>query len=518
LRGPVDQPIHIKSFAEFQQHFGGLWQPSLLSYAIEQFFEQGGRHAVVVRVVNGGAPPTITLPCETGALTLRALSPGTREYLRAAVDYDNLSAHGGDDSENTRDCFNLIVQRVRSHGSERIEVQETFRRVSIDSGTQRYVVNALMESKLVRVHGEVPKTRPNPTYQLSAKASGGYVNSANDGDDGAALTDYDIIGSANAQTGLFALSSVDNIAYVYIPPLTRDTEVGASTLLVAERFCRERRALLIVDPPPSWDSVDHAMTGMQSLNFHSEHAVMFFPRLVVTDRLRARAETFPNGGAVAGMLARTEEQRPVWAMDAPEPEQILRAGVRLHVGLSELDRWRLAMHGVNTLRTTRSAAVVKLVPRTLAGGINSAADWGYLSPQRLASFIVNSIERGTRWVVWSSCEPSVWPKVTRQATEFLNDMAAMGAFPAAPNDRAFMVVCDQRVNSESEIAAGKLKILLALAGTRPGQYHGFLITHSRDGSTIKSASINQLEMPVVPEPKVLSVASGENSAPSRSIS
>jgi uncharacterized protein len=43
LRGPVNRPIFIKSFAEFQHVFGGLWQPSLLGYAIEQFFDNGGR-------------------------------------------------------------------------------------------------------------------------------------------------------------------------------------------------------------------------------------------------------------------------------------------------------------------------------------------------------------------------------------------------------------------------------------------------------------------------------------------
>ena len=52
LRGPINQPTIINSFTEFQQEFGGLWQPSMLSYAVEQFFDQGGRQAIVVRVAN----------------------------------------------------------------------------------------------------------------------------------------------------------------------------------------------------------------------------------------------------------------------------------------------------------------------------------------------------------------------------------------------------------------------------------------------------------------------------------
>jgi len=503
LRGPVNQPVHIASFAEFQQEFGGLWQPSTLSYAVEQFFEQGGRHAVVVRVVNGGAPPTIALPCGSETLALQALAPGTREFLRAAVDYDNL---GATEDEHARDSFNLVVQRVRAPGSERIEVQETFRRVSVDPGTQRYVANVLLESKLVRVRGAVPKQRPEPTFQPGARHLVGYALSSNDGDDGLPLTDYDIIGSAKDRTGLFALSGVDDIAYVYIPPLARDTDIGASTLLVCERFCRDRRALFIVDPPASWTSLDRALGGMEAFGFRSEHAVMFYPRLIATDRLRGRSEVFPNGGAVAGMLARGEEQRPVWSVDAPEPEHVLRSGARLSVSMTEMERWRLATHGVNSLRATRSPSAVRLVPRTLAGGVNSVVDSGYLAPQRLVSFIVGSIERGTRWVVWSHCERAVWSRVTRQVEEFLADLATLGAFPAAPADRAYLVVCDERVNADADIAAARLNILVAFAGSRAGQYHGFLVTHCTSGSSVKRVSVNQLELPIVPEPHIESIA------------
>lgn len=42
LKGPLNRPIPVSSFAEYTQYFGGLWQPSTLSYAVEQFFENGG--------------------------------------------------------------------------------------------------------------------------------------------------------------------------------------------------------------------------------------------------------------------------------------------------------------------------------------------------------------------------------------------------------------------------------------------------------------------------------------------
>ena len=154
LKGPVGQPLAVGSFAEFQQHFGGLWQPSTLSYAVEQFFENGGREARIVRVANGARPPTLTLPAASGALRLVAINPGSREYLRASVDYDGLAAA-------EHEHFNLVVQRVRTAGSELVEDQEIYRRVSVAPTSGRFVGDVLLESRLVRVLGEAPAQRPD---------------------------------------------------------------------------------------------------------------------------------------------------------------------------------------------------------------------------------------------------------------------------------------------------------------------------------------------------------------------
>ncbi len=166
LRGPLHQPIVIRSFADFQQHFGGLWQPSPLSYAVEHFFEQGGRQAVIVRVANGAAPVTLSLKCARETLRLEARAPGTREFLRASIDYDHVES--GDEQ-----TFNLVIQRVRSPGSERVEEQETFRGLSVDPQSPRFITSVLLESDLMRVRGSVPMSRPDRTLMAGHQPAGG---------------------------------------------------------------------------------------------------------------------------------------------------------------------------------------------------------------------------------------------------------------------------------------------------------------------------------------------------------
>src|ERR1700690_215423 len=73
LRGPVNQAVVIRSFTDFQHIFGGLWQPSSLSYAVEQYFDNGGAEAVIVRVQNGPRPSTLSLPAGSETLQLRAV-------------------------------------------------------------------------------------------------------------------------------------------------------------------------------------------------------------------------------------------------------------------------------------------------------------------------------------------------------------------------------------------------------------------------------------------------------------
>jgi phage tail sheath protein FI len=485
LKGPLNRPIPVSNFAEYTQHFGGLWQPSTLSYAVEQFFENGGREAYIVRVANGARAPTLTLPAGKERLQLVALNPGSREYLRASVDYDGIG-------ENEPDRFNLVLQRVRAANSELIEEQEIFRRLSVLEETGRGVATILMDSRLARVVGEVPAQRPDRSVRNPDSPIVGYINSNADGDDGAPLTDYDIIGSATDGTGIFALRFVTGFNLLCIPPLSRDTDVGMSTLVIAARFCRDRHAMLVVDPPSKWTSATTALTELRDWPFRSENAVMFYPRVVALDRLRGRHETFGSCGAAAGMIARADETWPVWAA-AESEEAILRPGLRPASVVTDHERTRLAQAGVNTLVAVRSSGKSSANQRTLAAGSSASPDWKYLSARRLALFLTASIERGTRWLIFEQNAPAAWKRAREQVETFLESLDTQGAFAGSMPEESYFVICDERVNQPRTIAEGKVKLLFGIATTKPGDFHAWLITHQPGGvSTCRPSHPNRL--------------------------
>ncbi|HVC30887.1 MAG TPA: hypothetical protein VND24_06845 [Steroidobacteraceae bacterium] len=485
LKGPMHRPVMVASFAEFQQVFGGLWQPSTLSYAVEQFFDHGGGRALIVRVANGARPPTITLPAGPATLRLAGVNPGSREYLRASVDYDGLP-----DADTDR--FNLVIQRVRSAGSELIEDQEIFRRASLRPDSGRCVADLLLQSRLARAVEPLPAQRPDRSPGPGGSAIG-YAFSNADGDDGGQLTDYDIIGSAAAGTGLFALSAADGFNFLCIPPLSREQDVGLSSLLVAARYCRERHAMLIVDPPGSWTTARAALDGMRTWPFRSDNAVMYYPRVQSLDRLRGRVETFACCGAVAGMLARSDDTCPLWsAVDSGE--LALRPGVQPAIPVCEADRLRLAQIGVNTLSMPRAAAGsgARADARTLAAGGSGFADWKYLAARRLGLWVAASIERGTRWVLLEQNGPATWTRARSLVETFLEVLAEQGAFAGADAADRYFVICDERVNRPSTIADGRVNLLFGLATSGPGEFDTWLVTHHPAGNRVRPVSVNRL--------------------------
>ncbi|MDD4653621.1 MAG: phage tail sheath subtilisin-like domain-containing protein, partial [Methanothrix sp.] len=49
-RGPVNEPVTINNFGDFERVFGGIWLKSTMSFAVRDFYMNGGSQAIVVRL------------------------------------------------------------------------------------------------------------------------------------------------------------------------------------------------------------------------------------------------------------------------------------------------------------------------------------------------------------------------------------------------------------------------------------------------------------------------------------
>jgi uncharacterized protein len=484
LKGPVNESVSIGSFVEFQQKFGGLWNGSTLPHAVEQFFEHGGERALIVRVVSSGRAPTIDLPAGDDRLVLVGICPGSREYLRASVDYDGINPQD-------TDLFNLVVQRLRAPGSELVENQESFRRVSVFPGSAREVGRMLASSSLVRVKGHVPQERPQITRGPDPRSLIGYIECHQDGQDGQLLSDYDLIGSEAAHSGVFALQGGAPFNFLYFPPPAPDRDLGISALVVGVRFCRDHHALLLVDPPLAWKTARDALEGIRDWAFHSHDALMFFPRLTAMDRLHGRLDSFAPSAAAVGLLVRDDRSAAgVWSDDV-EPA-LLRPPAQPSVWVDRLQRLQLAQRGVNSLRATRTAARDVAAPHTLAGEYSAGLDDRLLSARRLALYVSASVERGTSWVAQEGNSARSRDRVCRQVERFLLQLAEYGAFAGQERNRDYFVICDERLNGALELANGEFRLVFGYRSKHGLARQAWLVVHRAGGSQTRPASLNQL--------------------------
>src|SRR5579859_1019866 len=115
-RGLDNYATQIFSFADFERAFGGLAANSELSYAVQQFFLNGGTTAWVVRVpANNATAASVKLLTGTGggatvALTATLRSSGKwSDQVIIDVDYDGVA-----DTKS----FNLTITDLASNTSE----------------------------------------------------------------------------------------------------------------------------------------------------------------------------------------------------------------------------------------------------------------------------------------------------------------------------------------------------------------------------------------------------------------
>lgn len=461
LRGSVDDPVRIQSFSDFTRQFGGLWNKSTMSYAVQQYFLNGGQDAIIVRVQNGATTATITL----GTLELEASSPGEwGKTLRATVDFLTK------DPSNP-DLFNLTIQQFENASSStepgEVVATETLRNLSISEDSSKFY-KKVIEEESVLVEVATPLTARPP--EGSANATGGG--------DGNEITDDQISADglqANRQ-GLYALDKADLFNLLCIPPLTRETDVGIDTTLAkAAKYCKDKRAMLIVDPPSTWNTIATAVTGIDAVRSalganNATNVAVYFPRLKMADPLQEnRTQEFVPCGAVAGIFARTDTQRGVWK--APAGIDASFAGVReFSYKMNDGENGRLNPIGLNCLRVFPVYGQVVWGARTLAGADQLGSEWKYVPVRRFALFLEESLYRGSKWVVFEPNDEPLWAQIRLNIGVFMNDLFRQGAFQGKSPAEAYFVKCDKETTTQSDINKGIVNIIVGFAPLKPAEF------------------------------------------------
>ena len=457
LRGPVDEPVTITGFVDFERIFGGLWVESALGFAVRDFFNNGGSRAIIVRMYQApeeGARSHALI--EAGTLLLQARDPGVwGNALQVQVDDDALEA----------DAFSLSV---RDTATGQLEV---FRGVSVVPGHPRQVDRVLLnESRLMVVAGALPDAKPAatmcPVLESGMAAPEGLLSGAS------------FIGAASMaeKRGLHALDQADLFNILCIPPyIARGDDmlggdVDREVVVAAASYCEGRRAMLLVDAPSTWGDAAAAATGIKGVGTASRNAALFFPRLMEPIAERGgQVSALAPCGAIAGILARTDVNRGVW--ETPAGIDTALNGVEgLSLAISDAENRLLNPLGINCLRAMSAAGRIVWGARTLHGDDREGAEWKYIPVRRTALYIEESVYRGTQWAVFEPNDEPLWAQIRLNVGAFLHNMFRQGAFQGMTPSEAYFVKCDRETTSREDSNRGIVNITVGFAPLRPAEF------------------------------------------------
>lgn len=526
--GPINLPVTLNSFGDFERAFGGLAVDYPLGYAVRDFFLNGGGQAVVVRLYKN--PDTVADATSTivvDGLDFKAKYPGnwgqklrvtldvqvsgevrTKLNLAAADALFNLTVRHGSRSEKFLNLTNNVqsarrVDRVLASESNLLAftwpnaaptlpltvaaatAYAELLAAPSDVGKQTAYANAakvLVDAASTAETALATALAANPQVPAditTARAALATAEAAFKGDNGKALAQAaDFEGSQNDKTGLYALDKVDLFNLLVIPPDARGSDVPNTFYQTAIAYAKARRAFVLVDSPVAWSAnpdtaAASALAGFDALGLSGEsarNAALYFPLLKEADPLRdGQLDNFVPSGAVAGIFARTDASRGVWKAPAGLDASI--NGIQgLNVVLNDAENGQLNPAGINVLRAFPGSGRVVWGARTLRGADKLADEWKYVPVRRTALFIEESLYRGTQWVVFEPNDEPLWAQIRLNIGAFMHNLFRLGAFQGSTPKDAYFVKCDKETTTQNDINSGVVNIVVGFAPLKPAEF------------------------------------------------
>lgn len=502
-----------------------------LPYAVEQFFINGGSRAYIMRVAAEGAAAAKATagvlqieaanPGEWGnkiRVTVEASSKAKTQVI--AVNGADLKLKNAD-GFNQGDVVELFDGKAKAYATivssldnivtldtpctlnvadEKIgtpkyiktceltltvkldDVVETYANVSLCPEAGNFVSARARKSDLVTIAvteakaPAAPKEGKDEKAPAPAKAGvtpielagGAAVIALAGGSDGkvANVSPNVYMGEDNGpgkRSGLAAFLENVDVSIMAIPGVTAP-EVQAALIAHCEN-CKSCFAIL--DVPIDRKKTNDVVEFRDM--YDTTYAAMYHPWLEMFDPLAKRSAYFPPSGAMAGIYARTDNERGVHKAPANE---IVRGCTGLSCNYNEGEQDILNPKGVNLVRAFTGRGIRVWGARTMS----SNGLWKYVNVRRLYIYIEESIKANTNWVVFEPNSEVLWGRVTRTIEMFLATCWRSGALAGSTPSEAYFVECGPTTMTQDDIDNGRLICNIGIAAVKPAEFVIFRIT------------------------------------------
>lgn len=464
-RGPTTATL-ITDWNTYKRTYGDLKNAYDLGYAVYHFFANGGRACYVVRVVgtSGTTPdtaekqdvpyyPTGSSNPSSPLFDVAAVSDGTWGN-DLSVQIEALSGEGGTvvsgltaTTDSAYGTFTLVVKL----GTTEVE---RWPAVTIDPDGSRYVQTVINNySRYITISGvSTVAADADLEYDVTAQALTGGAQ-----------------GTLISQDIADAVDRIDGISGNLILNAVGDSSSTANTALVNKATARGD-SLVIIDPDLTSETLSDLQTTASNFADYGGYAAHYAPALTMVDPAKtgpgAIRKTYP-GGAIAGLIVRTEVQRSVAKAPAGYSAEI-RGALGLTVNLSNDDIGTLYDGNpyVNSFKAIPGAGIAVFGARTLARTTSDK----YIPVRRTLNYLKHSLKQLTQFAVFEPNDANLWSRLNVTISGFLAEFYREGGLKGANASQAFFVVCDSSNNTATNIDQGIVNIEVGVALQNPAEY------------------------------------------------
>ena len=265
------------------------------------------------------------------------------------------------------------------------------------------------------------------------------------------------------RTALQAFQENSNVSIMAIPGVTMPEVQSA---LIA--FCENKKSCFAILDIPMELTKTNDVANFRDM-YDSTYAAMYHPWLQMYDAGAKRPAYFPPSGAMAGIYARSDNERGVHKAPANE---VVRGCTGLSCSYNNGEQDILNPVGVNLIRAFPGRGIRVWGART----ISSNGLWKYVNVRRLFIYVEESIKASTNWVVFEPNSETLWSRVTRTIETFLATCWRDGALAGSSPDQAFFVECGPTTMTQDDIDNGRLICQIGIAPVKPAEFVIFRIT------------------------------------------
>jgi phage tail sheath protein FI len=306
--------------------------------------------------------------------------------------------------------------------------------------------------------GELADYYDDPAASILGVLTGGL--------DGSATDSGDVVSPLLAadMRGLYAFGKVDELMQLVAADFQSDTYVIDALLTYAELM---KDKFVICCVPHGLEYQDATTWKRFTLNRYSSFGAIYYPHVKVKDPITAVNVDVPPGGHVAGVYARTDQNKNVGKCPAGMEDGVLAWSVGLEYDLTPTQVGVVYENKINPL------VQWPYTGRCVWGGRSmdvSGGEWPYLQMRRLFMFVEKSVFKATHIHVFKNNGAQLWNEITTQLVNFLSGLYQGGYFAGTSADDAFFVICNRSNNPQNTVDQGIVFCDVGIAANKPAEY------------------------------------------------